>query len=163
MKLYAFPPSSRVLAIMALKDHLEIECDVQAIDLSMGDQRTPEYAALNPNLKMPMLEDDGFVLWESNAILFHLANKRLVQGVAPEIAHGVERGCRDCAASDQPAGHGNHRTRFHRPQDAVGAKFAQGGPGRGAIHAAVVAGGAIVLVELLAVLGKQGSRDEKQA
>src|SRR5258707_10049003 len=70
MKLYAFLPSTRVLAIMALKDHLEIECEVQAIDLSKGDQRTPEYAALNPNLKMPMLEDDGFVLWESNAILF---------------------------------------------------------------------------------------------
>jgi len=76
MKLYAFLPSTRVLAIMALKDHLEIECEVQAIDLSKGDQRTPEYAALNPNLKMPMLEDDGFVLWESNAILFYLSNKR---------------------------------------------------------------------------------------
>jgi glutathione S-transferase len=64
MKLYAFLPSMRVLAIMALKDHLEIECEVQAIDLSKGDQCTPEYAALNPNLKMPMLEDDGFVLWD---------------------------------------------------------------------------------------------------
>ncbi len=64
MQLYAFLPSTRVLAIMALKDHLEIECEVQAIDLGKGDQRTPEYAALNPNLKMPMLEDDGFVLWE---------------------------------------------------------------------------------------------------
>jgi glutathione S-transferase len=80
---YAFLPSTRVLAIMALKDHLEIECDVQAIDLSKGDQRTPEYAALNPNLKMPMLEDDGFVLWESNAILFHLANKRPQSGLWP--------------------------------------------------------------------------------
>jgi glutathione S-transferase len=83
MKLYAFPLSSRVLAIMALKDHLEIDCDVQAIDLGKGDQRTPEYAALNPNLKMPMLEDDGFVLWESNAILFHLANKRPQSGLWP--------------------------------------------------------------------------------
>jgi glutathione S-transferase len=83
MQLYAFLPSTRVLAIMALKDHLEIECEVQAIDLGKGDQRTPEYAALNPNLKMPMLEDDGFVLWESNAILFHLANKRPQSGLWP--------------------------------------------------------------------------------
>ena len=83
MKLYAFLPSTRVLAIMALKDHLEIECEVQAIDLSKGDQRAPEYAALNPNLKMPMLEDDGFVLWESNAILFYLANKRPQSGLWP--------------------------------------------------------------------------------
>jgi glutathione S-transferase len=83
MKLYAFLPSSRVLAIMALKDHLEIECDVQAVDLSKGDQRTAKYAALNPNLKMSVLEDDGFVLWESNAILFHLANKRSQSGLWP--------------------------------------------------------------------------------
>src|SRR5260370_27384678 len=83
MKLYAFLPSTRVLAIMALKDHLEIECEVQAIDLSKGDQRTPEYAALNPNLKMPMLEDDGLVLWESNAILFYLANTRPQSGLWP--------------------------------------------------------------------------------
>ena len=49
MKLYAFLPSTRVLAIMALKDHLEIECEVQAIDLSKGGQRAPEYAALRSN------------------------------------------------------------------------------------------------------------------
>jgi glutathione S-transferase len=65
MKLYAFLPSTRVLAIMALKDHLEIECEVQAIDLSKGDQRAPEYAALNPNLKMSMLP--AFSTWASTA------------------------------------------------------------------------------------------------
>jgi glutathione S-transferase len=75
MKLFIFPPSSRALAIVALKDHLNIECEVVPIDLSKGDQRTPEYAARNPNQKMPMLEDDGFVLWESNAILFYLATR----------------------------------------------------------------------------------------
>jgi glutathione S-transferase len=51
--------------------------------MAEGDQRAPEYAALNPNLKMPMLEDDGFVLWESNAILFYLANKRPQSGLWP--------------------------------------------------------------------------------
>ncbi len=86
MKLCAFSPSARVLAIMALKDHLEIECEVQAIDLSKGDQRKPEYAAQNPNRKIPMLEDDGFVLWESNAILFYLANKRPQSGLWPREA-----------------------------------------------------------------------------
>jgi glutathione S-transferase len=86
MKLYIFPPSTRVLAIMALKDHFEIECEVQAIDLGKGDQRTPEYVALNPNMKMPLLEDDGFVLWESNAILFHLANKKPQSGLWPREA-----------------------------------------------------------------------------
>jgi glutathione S-transferase len=50
-------------------------------DLGRGDQRAPAYVALNPNRRMPTLEDDGFVLWEANAILFYLASKR------PECGH----------------------------------------------------------------------------
>ena len=83
MKLYIFPPSSRVLGIVALKNHLALACDVQHVDLGRGDQLTPEYIALNPNRKMPTLEDDGFVLWESNAILFYLAAQRPGSGLWP--------------------------------------------------------------------------------
>jgi glutathione S-transferase len=72
MKLYVFP-TGRVLAIVALKNHLALDCEVQPIDLGRGDQLTPQYLALNPNKKMPTLEHDGFALWESNAILFYLA------------------------------------------------------------------------------------------
>jgi glutathione S-transferase len=83
MRLYIFPPSGRVLAIVALKNHLALECELQPIDLSQGDQLTPQYLALNPNRKMPTLEDNGFVLWESNAILFYLAAKRPESGLWP--------------------------------------------------------------------------------
>ena len=83
MKLYLFPPSSRVLAIVALKNHLGLDCEVQPIDLGRGDQLTPQYLALNPNKKMPTLEDDGFVLWESNAILFYMAAKHPDMGLWP--------------------------------------------------------------------------------
>jgi glutathione S-transferase len=83
MRLFIFPPSARVLAIVALNDHLNTECEIVPIDLSKGDQCTPEYVTKNPNQKMPMLEDDGFVLWESNAILFYLANKKPQSGLWP--------------------------------------------------------------------------------
>jgi glutathione S-transferase len=83
MKLYLFPPSARVLAIVALKNHLGIDCEVHHIDLGRGDQLAPQYVTLNPNKKMPTLEDDGFVLWESNAILFYLAAKRPDKGLWP--------------------------------------------------------------------------------
>ena len=83
MRLFVFPPSARVLGIVALKDYLNIECEIVPIDLSKGDQRTPEYVARNPNRKMPMLEDDDFVLWESNAILFYLANHKPQSGLWP--------------------------------------------------------------------------------
>ena len=38
-----------------------------------GIVHDPAYRALNPNGLVPTLEEDGFVLWESNAILRHLA------------------------------------------------------------------------------------------
>lgn len=75
MKLYIFP-TGRALAVRALKEHLALDCEIEPIDLGRGEQRTPQYLALNPNRKMPTLEDNGFVLWESNAILFYMAAKR---------------------------------------------------------------------------------------
>jgi glutathione S-transferase len=83
MKLYIFPPSGRVVGIMALKNYLALDCEVLAINLGRGDQLNPQYLALNPNKKMPTLEDNGFVLWESNAILFYLAAKCPDRGLWP--------------------------------------------------------------------------------
>jgi glutathione S-transferase len=39
------------------------------------ETRTPEFRALNPNGRVPVIDDDGFVLSESMAINFYLANK----------------------------------------------------------------------------------------
>ncbi len=42
---------------------------------SFGIVDTPEYRRLNPNGMVPVIEDDGFVLWESNAIVRYLCAK----------------------------------------------------------------------------------------
>src|SRR5260370_26862196 len=94
MKLYLFPPSSRVLGIVALKNHLALDCEVEHIDLGRGDQLTSQYIALNPNKKMPTLEDGGFVLWESNAILFYMAAKHPDSGLWPAAGKGQTDGLR---------------------------------------------------------------------
>jgi glutathione S-transferase len=36
---------------------------------------SPEYRAMNPNALVPTIDDDGFILWESNVIVRYLANK----------------------------------------------------------------------------------------
>jgi glutathione S-transferase len=88
MRLYLFPPSSRSLGVVALKNHLTIECELVPVDLSRGGQRAAEYAAMNPNRKVPTLEDDGFVLWEANAILFYFASKCPARGAWPADPRG---------------------------------------------------------------------------
>lgn len=50
------------------------------------DLRTPERGALraiNPNAKVPVLEDGGFVLWESHAIVLYLCNQTPGQTLCP--------------------------------------------------------------------------------
>ncbi len=88
MKLHLFPPSSRALGAVALKNHLALDCELAPVDLSRGDQRAPGYVALNPNRKIPTLEDEGFVLWESNAIMFYMAAKRPESGLWPADLRG---------------------------------------------------------------------------
>src|SRR5215831_12671169 len=88
MRLYLFPPSARVLGIVALKNHLALDCELKPIDLGRGDQLAPEYLALNHNRKMPTLKDGEFVLWESNAILFYMAAKRPETGLWPSDLRG---------------------------------------------------------------------------
>jgi glutathione S-transferase len=83
MKLYVLPPSPRARKVIALKIYLDLDCEMHIVDLAKGDQLTPEYVAMNANHKMPVLEDDGFVLWESNAILFYLASKKAKSGLWP--------------------------------------------------------------------------------
>jgi GST-like protein len=47
----------------------------RAVDLDAGEQRRPEFLALNPHGKIPVLVDDDFVLAESDAILWYLGEK----------------------------------------------------------------------------------------
>ncbi|MBK8324432.1 MAG: glutathione S-transferase [Betaproteobacteria bacterium] len=51
---------------------------------AFGITQSPEYKAMNPNSLVPVIEDDGFVLWESNAIARYLAAKHAARGLWPE-------------------------------------------------------------------------------
>jgi glutathione S-transferase len=83
IELYVFPPSPRAFKVMAIANHLGLDAKLKFIDLVKGDQKSPEYAALNPNMRMPTLKDGDYVLWESNAIGQYLAAKKPQSGLLP--------------------------------------------------------------------------------
>ncbi len=63
----------------------ELALPHERIDLAgpFGKNREPAYLALNPNGLVPTLEEDGFILWESNAIVRYLAVTRGTGKLAP--------------------------------------------------------------------------------
>jgi len=76
MKLYGFPPSPNTWKVRAVAAHVSVPLELALVDLSKGQQRTPEYLALNPTGRTPTLVDGDLVLWESTAIMHYLANQK---------------------------------------------------------------------------------------
>jgi glutathione S-transferase len=64
----------------------EISLPYERIDAggAFGVVNTPQYRKLNPNGMIPTIVDDGFVLWESNAIVRYLAEKHGTGTLWPE-------------------------------------------------------------------------------
>ena len=65
----------------------ELELAFERIDagLQFGVNKTPEYMQNNPNGLVPLINDGGFILWESHAIMRYLARKHDHQGaIAPQ-------------------------------------------------------------------------------
>jgi glutathione S-transferase len=88
IELYAFPPSPRAFKAIAVANHLGIDYTLHMVDLLTGEQKTPEYTALNPNQMMPTLKDGDYVLWESNAIAQYLALRKPQGGLLPSDERG---------------------------------------------------------------------------
>ena len=51
--------------------------------MEFGVTKTPDYMAMNPNSRVPTIDDDGFTLWESNVIVRYLAAKHSPGGLWP--------------------------------------------------------------------------------
>lgn len=79
--LHVFPMSPRAFKVLSVANHLGLPYETKIVDLGKGEQATPAFTALNPNKKMPVLEEDGFVLWESGAIMQYLALKKPEAGL----------------------------------------------------------------------------------
>lgn len=74
MKLYYFEtPNARKPCAVAR--YLDSPVEFKRIDVPQGEHKEPDFLALNPNGRVPALQDNDVKLWESPAIMVYLAHK----------------------------------------------------------------------------------------
>ena len=76
-------PHSRSSATRAMLEELGAPYDMVALNLAAGEQRTPDYLAINPMGKVPAIRDEGVLITEQPAILMHLADLYPERNLAP--------------------------------------------------------------------------------
>jgi GST-like protein len=74
IEVHAFATPNSVKVPIALEE-LGLEYTLTGVNVRKGEQKVPEFVALNPNAKVPVLVDGPLVLTESAAILVYLAEK----------------------------------------------------------------------------------------
>lgn len=73
IKLYDSALSGNCHKVRMLLGFLGQEYDVVPVDWAAGEMRLDWYTALNPRAQLPTLDDDGTIVWDSQAILVYLA------------------------------------------------------------------------------------------
>jgi glutathione S-transferase len=74
---------SRAFRILWMAKELGLDYEHVKVDFASGETREPGFLALNPNGQVPVIDDDGFILWESMAINLYLAKKYGAGGLYP--------------------------------------------------------------------------------
>jgi glutathione S-transferase len=96
LRLWGRPTSTRTLKVLWTLSEIGLEFEFILASATMGPNGSvyrghrphgvvgePAYRAMNPNGTVPTLDDDGFILWESNVIVRYLATK-----YAPTLLYG---------------------------------------------------------------------------
>ncbi|CAH0583129.1 unnamed protein product [Chrysodeixis includens] len=74
IKLYYLPPSPPCRSVMMVARVLGLDLDLVVTNIMEGQHMTPEFLKMNPQHTIPTMDDSGFILWESRAILSYLVN-----------------------------------------------------------------------------------------
>lgn len=89
MKLYYHPLSGHAHRAQLFISLLGIDAELIEVDLAAGAHKSPEFLKLNPFGQVPVLDDDGTVIADSNAILVYLAKKNAAKDWLPEDPSGA--------------------------------------------------------------------------
>ncbi len=85
LKLYGTSKSRSARSLWALE---EVGVKYEHVPTEVAKAKSPEHLKLNPNGHIPVLEDDGLVLWESMAINMYVAVKYGKAPFCPETVEG---------------------------------------------------------------------------
>ncbi len=66
---------TRAFRVLWMAEDLGLDYDHIPIEIGPAGARKPEYLAINPNGRLPAIDEAGFTLWESLAITLYLAKK----------------------------------------------------------------------------------------
>ena len=83
IKIWGRNTSVNVQKVMWAVGELDLAHERIDVGGSFGKNNEPAYLAMNPNRLVPTLQDDGFVLWESNSIVRYLAAKHSAGKLEP--------------------------------------------------------------------------------
>ena len=89
LKIYGIA-ASRASRPLWVAHELALAYEHVPVNYQNGGTRTPELLALNPNGHIPVIDDDGVVVFDSNAILLYLADRE--QRFVPGMTQAKERG-----------------------------------------------------------------------
>ena len=83
LKIYGSKTSSNVQKVLWCCGEIGLAFERIEIGEAFGGLRSAGYLALNPNGLMPTIDDDGFILWESNVIVRYLAARHSMGRLYP--------------------------------------------------------------------------------
>jgi GSH-dependent disulfide-bond oxidoreductase len=63
------------MKVALMLQELQLPFALDVVDIFKGQQHSADFVAINPNGKVPVLDDDGVIVFDSHAILLHLALK----------------------------------------------------------------------------------------
>jgi glutathione S-transferase len=87
MKLYDASGSGNCYKVRLFAALTGIDLKLVPVDLASGQNREPSFLKLNPRGHIPVLDHDGRVLWESQAILVYMARQAQLRDWFPDAIH----------------------------------------------------------------------------
>lgn len=84
-----YSPNTRSFGALVLLEELRADYRLHVLDVKSGEQRTPEYLAINPMGKVPALRHEGALVTEQAAIYMYAADLYPEAGLAPPIGDAL--------------------------------------------------------------------------